>query len=35
VIAGAKVAEIPGVGHRPEIENSDEFVRIVRAFLAT
>lgn len=33
-IAGAKVAEIPGVGHRPEIENSDEFVRVVKAFLA-
>jgi pimeloyl-ACP methyl ester carboxylesterase len=33
-IAGAKVAEITGAGHRPEIENSDEFVRAVRAFLA-
>jgi pimeloyl-ACP methyl ester carboxylesterase len=34
-IAGAQVAEIPGVGHRPEIENSDEFVRIVKTFLAS
>jgi len=33
-IAGARVAEIAGVGHRPEIENSAEFVRAVRAFLA-
>lgn len=33
-IVGAKVAEITGAGHRPEIENSDEFVRAVRAFLA-
>ncbi|HKA54877.1 MAG TPA: alpha/beta hydrolase, partial [Candidatus Binatia bacterium] len=33
-IAGAQVAEIAGVGHRPEIENSAEFVRAVRAFLA-
>lgn len=33
-IAGAQVAEITGVGHRPEIENSGEFVRIVKAFLA-
>ncbi len=30
----AQVAEIPGVGHRPEIENAAEFVRLVRAFLA-
>src|SRR5713101_8066577 len=35
VIAGAQVAEITGVGHRPEIENSGEFVRIVKAFLAS
>ncbi len=34
-IAGAQVAEITGVGHRPEIENSGEFVRIVKAFLAS
>ena len=34
VIAGAQVAEIPGVGHRPEIENFAEFVRVVNAFLA-
>jgi pimeloyl-ACP methyl ester carboxylesterase len=33
-IAGAQVAAIPGVGHRPEIENSAEFVRLVRQFLA-
>jgi pimeloyl-ACP methyl ester carboxylesterase len=33
-IAGAKVAEIKGVGHRPEIENSGEFVRVVKEFLA-
>jgi pimeloyl-ACP methyl ester carboxylesterase len=34
VLAGAQVAEIAGVGHRPEIENSEEFVRLVKAFLA-
>jgi len=34
-LAGAKVAEIPGVGHRPEIENSGEFVRSVQEFLAS
>jgi pimeloyl-ACP methyl ester carboxylesterase len=34
-LAGAQVAEIPGVGHRPEIENSEEFVRSVKAFLAS
>jgi pimeloyl-ACP methyl ester carboxylesterase len=33
-ITGAQVAEIAGVGHRPEIENAAEFVRAVRAFLA-
>ena len=33
-IAGAQVAEIAGAGHRSEIENSDEFVRAVKAFLA-
>jgi pimeloyl-ACP methyl ester carboxylesterase len=33
-IAGARVAEIDGVGHRPEIENSEEFVRVVHKFLA-
>src|SRR5262249_21955489 len=32
-IAGAKVAIMQGVGHRPEIENSIEFIRIVREFL--
>jgi pimeloyl-ACP methyl ester carboxylesterase len=31
---GAKVAEIGGVGHRPEIENPAEFVRLVKTFLA-
>jgi pimeloyl-ACP methyl ester carboxylesterase len=34
-IAGAKVAEIKDVGHRPEIENSAEFVRVVKEFLAS
>lgn len=34
-IAGAKAVEIPDIGHRPEIENSTEFVRAVRAFLAS
>ena len=34
-LAGAQVVEIPGVGHRPEIENSAEFVRAVKAFLAS
>ena len=34
-LVGAQVAEIAGVGHRPEVENSGEFVRIVQAFLAS
>lgn len=34
-IAGAKVAEILNVGHRPEIEHSAEFVRVVKEFLAS
>ena len=34
-IAGANVVEIPNVGHRPEIENSAEFVRAVKEFLGT
>jgi pimeloyl-ACP methyl ester carboxylesterase len=34
-IAGAKVVEIPNVGHRPEIENSAEFIQVVREFLAS
>jgi pimeloyl-ACP methyl ester carboxylesterase len=34
-LAGAQVAEIPDVGHRPEIENSAEFVRAVKTFLAS
>ena len=33
-ITGARVVEIPNVGHRPEIENSAEFIRAVREFLA-
>lgn len=33
-IAGARVVEIPDVGHRPEIENSQEFIRAVSTFLA-
>lgn len=33
-IGGAQAVEIAGVGHRPEIENSDEFVTIVKDFLA-
>jgi pimeloyl-ACP methyl ester carboxylesterase len=32
-IAGAQVAEIAGAGHRPEIENEQEFSRIVGKFL--
>lgn len=32
-IAGAEVAEIPNVGHRPEIENEPDFTRIVTNFL--
>ena len=34
-IAGAQVVEIPQVGHRPEIENTDAFVRSVQTFLAS
>jgi pimeloyl-ACP methyl ester carboxylesterase len=34
-ITGAKVVEIAKVGHRPEIENSAEFVKAVKGFLAT
>jgi pimeloyl-ACP methyl ester carboxylesterase len=30
----AKVAEIAKAGHRPEIENSSEFLRVVKTFLA-
>jgi len=33
-LEGATVAQIDGVGHRPEIENSAEFVRAVKQFLA-
>jgi pimeloyl-ACP methyl ester carboxylesterase len=33
-IPSAKVVEIAGAGHRPEIENSQEFIRAVTAFLA-
>jgi pimeloyl-ACP methyl ester carboxylesterase len=32
-ITGAEVVEIPGVGHRPEIESSADFVRAVKMFL--
>lgn len=35
VIDHAQVATIAGVGHRPEIENSAEFVRIVKDYLAS
>ena len=34
-IAGAKVAEITGAGHRPEIENCGEFIKSVKEFLAS
>ena len=34
-IAGAQVAEIPAVGHRPEIEHAEAFISSVRAFLAS
>jgi pimeloyl-ACP methyl ester carboxylesterase len=33
-ITGAQVAEIPNVGHRPEIENPAEFVNVVSKFIA-
>ena len=33
-IAGAQVAEIPRVGHRPEIESPETFVEAVTTFLA-
>jgi pimeloyl-ACP methyl ester carboxylesterase len=33
-IAGSKAAKIEGAGHRPEIENSAEFERLVKQFLA-
>lgn len=32
-LANARKAEIDGVGHRPEIENPPEFVRVVKNFL--
>jgi pimeloyl-ACP methyl ester carboxylesterase len=34
-IPRAQVVEIPGVGHRPEIENPEAFIRAVEAFLAS
>jgi pimeloyl-ACP methyl ester carboxylesterase len=34
-IVGAQVVEIPGVGHRPEIENPAAFSGAVQAFLAS
>lgn len=33
-VAGSRLVEIPGVGHRPEIEALDEFVKRVEDFLA-
>ena len=33
-IQGAQAVEMTGVGHRPEVENPDEFVSIVKDFLA-
>ncbi len=33
-LAGAQVATIEGVGHRPEIENEPQFSRLVNEFLA-
>lgn len=33
-IRHAQVVEIPGVGHRPEIEHPEAFIRAVKAFLA-
>jgi len=33
-LSGAQVAQIEDVGHRPEIENSPEFVRVVKNFLS-
>ncbi len=33
-ISGAQLAEIEGAGHRPEIENSAQFERVVKKFLA-
>jgi pimeloyl-ACP methyl ester carboxylesterase len=33
-ITGSQVAEIPGVGHRPEIENPAEFLGVVSKFIA-
>jgi pimeloyl-ACP methyl ester carboxylesterase len=33
-IAGAEVVELANAGHRPEVENSAEFVRAVKTFLA-
>ena len=33
-IEGAQIAAVEGAGHRPEMENSAEFDRIVRKFLA-
>src|SRR5262249_26798476 len=33
-IPGARVAVVEGVGHRPEIENSAEFERVVGQFLS-
>lgn len=32
---GSRAIEMPNVGHRPEIENSSDFVKIVREFLGS
>lgn len=31
-IAGSKLATIPNCGHRPELEKTDEFVRLTKEF---
>ena len=33
-LAGSRSVEIPGVGHRPEIEALDDFVKLVEDFLS-
>ena len=33
-IEGSRLAVVNNCGHRPEIEKADEFVRLVREFLA-
>ena len=34
ILPNARIAEIEGVGHRPEIEHQAEFVRMTREFLS-